>query len=90
MLQPSNDMLEENYFSHYSLDGEGLKERLLAVNAHYLSAGENIAAHYVDAPAVIHGWLNSDGHREALLKEEYTHIGVGVFHSFYTQNFIQK
>ncbi len=86
----SKDMLEENYFSHYSLNGDGLKERLLAANAHYLSAGENIAAHYVDAPAVIHGWLNSEGHREALLKEEYTHLGVGVYQSFYTQNFIQK
>ncbi|QGH34403.1 hypothetical protein GI584_10360 [Gracilibacillus salitolerans] len=86
----SNDMFEENYFSHYSLNGDGLKQRLLAANAYYLSAGENIAAHYIDAPAVIHGWLNSDGHREALLKEEYTHLGVGVYQSFYTQNFIQK
>ncbi|MGP4040418.1 CAP domain-containing protein [Gracilibacillus sp. D59] len=86
----SKDMFEDNYFSHYSLNGDGLKERLLAANANYLSAGENIAAHYIDAPAVIHGWLNSKGHREALLKEEYTHLGVGVFQSFYTQNFIQK
>ncbi|MGN8645129.1 CAP domain-containing protein [Gracilibacillus sp. HCP3S3_G5_1] len=86
----SKDMFEENYFSHYSLNGDGLKERLIAANASYLAAGENIAAHYIDAPAVIHGWLNSEGHREALLKEDYTHLGVGVYQSFYTQNFIQK
>ncbi|MDX8044906.1 CAP domain-containing protein [Gracilibacillus sp. S3-1-1] len=86
----SEDMYTENYFSHYSLNGDGLKERLLAANAHYLSAGENIAAHYIDAPAVIHGWLNSEGHREALLKAEYTHLGVGVYQSFFTQNFIEK
>ncbi|UOQ47981.1 CAP domain-containing protein [Gracilibacillus caseinilyticus] len=86
----SKDMQEENYFSHYSLNGDGLKERLVDADAYYLSAGENIAAHYVDAPAVIHGWLNSEGHRDALLKEEYTHLGVGVYQSFYTQNFIEK
>ncbi|UOQ85466.1 CAP domain-containing protein [Gracilibacillus salinarum] len=86
----SEDMQKENYFSHYSLNGDGLQERLVAADAYYKSAGENIAAHYVDAPAVIHGWLNSEGHRDALLKEEYTHLGVGVYQSFYTQNFIEK
>ncbi|SHM87604.1 CAP domain-containing protein [Gracilibacillus kekensis] len=86
----SKDMVKENYFSHYSQNGDGLKERLLAANAYYLVAGENIAAHYIDGPAVIHGWLNSEGHREALLKEDYTHLGVGVYQSYYTQNFLGK
>ncbi|WP_058307000.1 CAP domain-containing protein [Gracilibacillus massiliensis] len=86
----SIDMVKKNYFSHYSQNGDGLKERLLAVDAYYLVAGENIAAHYIDGPAVIHGWLNSEGHREALLKEDYTHLGVGVYQSYYTQNFLGK
>ncbi|GAE91765.1 allergen V5/Tpx-1 related [Gracilibacillus boraciitolerans JCM 21714] len=86
----SKDMKTESYFSHYSLNGDGLKERLIAAQANYFSAGENIAAHYIDAPAVIHGWLNSSGHREAILKKEYTHLGVGVYQSYYTQNFIDK
>ncbi|PWU68974.1 MULTISPECIES: CAP domain-containing protein [Gracilibacillus] len=86
----SKDMFEQNYFSHYSLNGDGLKERLTNADAYYLSAGENIAANYVDVPAVIHGWLNSEGHRDALLKEEYTHLGAGAYHLYYTQNFLQK
>ncbi|MBR3119412.1 MAG: CAP domain-containing protein, partial [Oceanobacillus sp.] len=43
-----------------------------------------------DAPAAMEGWLNSEGHREALLSNDYTHIGVGVHRLYYTQNFLGK
>lgn len=84
----SKDMYEQNYFSHDSKDGRGLKERMAELHISYLSAGENIAAQHLDAPAVMHGWLNSEGHRETLLSEQYNYIGVGVFKQYYTQNFI--
>lgn len=89
-LLHSKDMHEENYFSHYSQDGAGLKERLESKNVYYLSAGENIAAQHTDAPAAVEGWLNSEGHREALLNDGYTHLGVGVHRLYYTQNFLLK
>lgn len=89
-LLHSQDMEKNNYFSHYSINGDGLKERLDAGKIFYLSAGENIAAQYPDAPAAIEGWLNSQGHRDALLKENYTHLGVGVHRLYFTQNFIAK
>ncbi|MGP4062146.1 CAP domain-containing protein [Halobacillus sp. H74] len=82
----SRDMDENNYFSHYSPNGNGLKERL--ENVFYVRAGENIAAQYTDAAAALHGWLNSPGHRKALLDPDYTHIGVGVHERYYTQNFL--
>ncbi|WP_052000903.1 CAP domain-containing protein [Gracilibacillus halophilus] len=86
----SEDMNENQYFSHYRLNGDGLKKRLMDVEATYLSAGENIAAHYIDSPATIHGWMNSEGHRETLLNEAYNYLGVGVYELYYTQNFIEK
>lgn len=86
----SKDMFDQNYFSHYRLDGTGLKERLAENEIYYLSAGENIAAQHSDAPAAVEGWLNSEGHRDALLNEDYTHIGIGVYRLYYTQNFIMK
>ncbi|MCD5322560.1 MULTISPECIES: CAP domain-containing protein [Pontibacillus] len=88
--QHSKDMAERNYFSHISLSGEGLKERLKKGDIQYASAGENIAAQYPDGPAVVEGWLNSEGHREALLNEGYTHLGVGVYRYYYTQNFLEE
>jgi uncharacterized protein YkwD len=86
----SKDMEEHNYFSHSSLDGRGLKERLEEGEVAFVAAGENIAAQYPDAAAAMEGWLNSEGHREALLNEKYTHLGVGVYRLYYTQNFLAK
>lgn len=83
----SEDMDQQNYFSHYSKNGDGLKERLQGVA--YIRAGENIAAQYTDALDAMHGWLNSPGHRKALLDQDYTHIGIGVHQKYYTQNFLK-
>ncbi|GAA0494824.1 CAP domain-containing protein [Salinibacillus aidingensis] len=86
----SEDMAKKNYFSHYAPDGDGLQERLAERQIKYLSAGENIAAQYPDAAAAVEGWLNSKGHREALLNGDFTHLGTGVYRDYYTQNFLQK
>lgn len=86
----SFDMYTEDYFSHESPTKGSLENRLQAGNITYRTAGENIAAQYVDGIAVVQGWLNSKGHREALLNEEFTDLGVGVYKDTYTQNFIAK
>ncbi|MFJ7680876.1 CAP domain-containing protein [Peribacillus butanolivorans] len=67
-----------------------LEKRLNAGHVKYSSAGENIAKDYVDAAAVMEGWLNSKGHRDAMLNEDFTGLGVGVYKKYYTQNFIRK
>lgn len=89
-LLHSKDMFEQQYFSHQSLDGRGLKERIEERNLYYLAAGENIAAQHLDAPAATEGWLNSEGHRETLLSDQYNFLGVGVYRLYYTQNFLLK
>ncbi|OEH93951.1 hypothetical protein BFG57_10660 [Bacillus solimangrovi] len=85
----SKDMKINDYFSHTSPTNGDLAKRLMMENIVYLSAGENIAAKYTDAPAVVIGWLNSESHRESLLHSDFTHLGVGVYEQYYTQNFIQ-
>ncbi|MCM3708685.1 MULTISPECIES: CAP domain-containing protein [Cytobacillus] len=89
-LAHSKDMYETKDFSHTSKTYGDLADRLEAADVSYEAAGENIAANYTDAPAVVEGWLNSKGHRDSLLKEEFTHLGVGVYKKHYTQNFIKK
>jgi len=86
----SKDMAEEEYFSHESEKFGNLSDRLKAADVLYELAGENIAANYTDAPAVVEGWLNSESHREALLNNEFTHLGVGVYRKHYTQNFVKR
>lgn len=85
----SKDMGDHNYFSHTSPSEGELSDRLKSADVLYSYAGENIAARYPDAGASMIGWLNSKGHREALLNEEFTEIGVGVYREYYTQNFIK-
>lgn len=89
-LSHSFDMFEGDYFSHESPQNGDLGKRLQTGKVTYQSAGENIAAKYVDGIAALEGWLNSKGHRETLLSDEFTHLGVGVYRKFYTQNFIKK
>ncbi|WP_246940295.1 CAP domain-containing protein [Bacillus pinisoli] len=84
----SMDMMKNGYFSHDSPTAGGLADRLEAGKIKYHLAGENIAAKYVDGIAAVEGWLNSEGHRETLLNNKFTHLGVGVYEKYYTQNFI--
>ena len=86
----SKDMYDQQYFSHESKDGKGLKDRIEAKNVYYVGAGENIAAQHSDALAAMQGWLNSEGHRETMLNDQYNYLGVGVHRLYYTQNFIFK
>ncbi|RBW70238.1 CAP domain-containing protein [Bacillus taeanensis] len=85
----SKEMKELDYFSHLSPLYGGLEERLEHANIHYIQAGENIAARYEDGFSAVVGWLNSEGHRKTLLNKEFTHLGVGVYEKYYTQNFIK-
>lgn len=84
----SKEMNEENYFSHESPISGKLSDRLDNGDIEYIQAGENIAANYIDGIEAVIGWLNSEGHRKAMLNKEFTHLGVGVYEKYYTQNFI--
>lgn len=85
----SREMFEERYFSHSSPTQGDLSDRLVNGGVDFRVAGENIAARYVDAISAVEGWLNSEGHRTTLLNKEFTHLGVGVYEKYYTQNFIK-
>lgn len=89
-FEHSRDMAQNNDFSHTSKKFGDLANRLKTARVAYQTAGENIAANYTDGPAVVEGWLNSKGHRDSLLSKEYSHLGVGVYEKYYTQNFIRK
>lgn len=89
-FQHSLDMSEGHYFSHVSKTKGDLANRLKTGNVSYHMAGENIAFNYVDAIAVMEGWLNSKPHRESLLNQDFTYLGVGVYQKYYTQNFITR
>lgn len=84
----SKEMKKKNYFSHESPTQGSLSDRLHDKKASFVQAGENIAADYPDGIAATLGWLNSEGHRKNLLHKGFTHLGIGVYEKYYTQDFM--
>lgn len=79
-------------FSHDRPNGQSYDSlyRELGVTG-YGYWGENIAMGQSDASAVVTAWMNSEGHRENILKPEYRKIGIGVYYvngtPYWAQNF---
>jgi uncharacterized protein YkwD len=74
----SADMINNNYFSHRSLDGRSLVDRLFEGNIRgWNRAGENIAGTNSGERA-FELWMNSDSHRENMLDPKYERVGVGI------------
>lgn len=86
--QHSDDMANRDYFSHTTPDGVTFDQREVA--AGYPSpGGENIAAGYTSAQAVMNGWMNSSGHRANILNCGFVAIGIGLDTNgwYWTQDF---
>ncbi|EOC99750.1 CAP domain-containing protein [Caldisalinibacter kiritimatiensis] len=90
----SQDMVDNNYFSHYSPTYGSPFDMMKTYGIDYLYAGENIAANSSVERAHT-SLMNSQGHRENILKREFTHVGIGIVRSdkygyMFTQMFISK
>jgi len=90
----SQDMADNNYFSHNSPTYGSPFDMLKKFNISYLHAGENLAGNSSVENAHT-ALMNSSGHRQNILSPDFTHIGIGVRPSskygyLYTQMFISK
>jgi uncharacterized protein YkwD len=73
----SREMFVLKYFGHDSPVAGSPFDRLAAGAVSYTRAGENLA--YAQSVAVAHrGLMDSPGHRENILRPEFTKIGIGV------------
>ena len=73
-----DDMIQRAYFEHRSPDGRQPWDFMWAAGYCYRYAGENLAMGYRDAAAQQRGWMDSRRHRENILNEHYTEIGVAA------------
>ena len=75
--QHSEEMFRLKYFGHQSPVSGSPFDRLAAAKISYSRAGENLA--YAQSVAVAHrGLMDSEGHRENILRPEFTRVGIGV------------
>ncbi len=71
------DMAQNDFFSHTSLDGRQLTDRVDATGYRWQSLGENISAGYLAPETAVAGWLGSPSHRANLLSPKFREMGVG-------------
>ena len=85
----SEDMLNRDYFSHYTPGGVTVIDQLRRQGYYgyepgdYHSVGENIGlgGDFADHDTPEHrftGWMHSPGHRENILRREFDEVGVGA------------
>lgn len=86
----SQDMHDNNYFSHTSPTYGSPFDMMKSFGISYRTAGENIAMGYSTPEAVMNAWMNSEGHRANILNSSYTQIGIGYVEdgNYWTQEFI--
>lgn len=73
----AENMAAQDKLEHV-LDEKTLADRVTAAGYKYARTGENIAWNAKDPGAAVAGWMDSKPHRENILQEEYTEIGVAV------------
>src|SRR5665647_669738 len=78
----SQDLINRNYFSHYTPEGTNVFDVMRANGVSYRCAGENLAQ---SAPASVgtpegfmNAWINSPTHKANILRAQYTKIGVSM------------
>ncbi|MHC9390380.1 CAP domain-containing protein [Clostridioides difficile] len=74
----SQDMIDNNYFSHNSPTYGSPFDMLKKFGVSYKTAGENIAMGQKTPKEVVNAWMNSEGHRKNIMNPNFSKIGVGV------------
>ncbi|MDV9274670.1 CAP domain-containing protein [Clostridioides difficile] len=74
----SQDMIDNNYFSHDSPTYGSPFDMLKKFGISYKTAGENIAMGQKTPKEVVNAWMNSEGHRKNIMNPNFSKIGVGV------------
>jgi uncharacterized protein YkwD len=88
----SANMAKQEKMEH-ELDGKNPADRVKAAGYIYAHMAENIAVSDGEKPAgIVKAWMDSKVHKENILNEKYTEIGIGIAknekgETYYTQEF---
>lgn len=93
--QHSSNMISHHFFSHEDHQGNHSNDRMTAGGVDFYWYGENIAYGQYSSIFAHEALMNSKGHRNNILRKEFTHIFVGVsfknnFTPYYTINFYSE
>ena len=74
----AQDMIANNYFSHTSPQNVEPWHWFEEVEYKYKYAGENLAMNFSTAISVHKAWMKSESHKDNMLSDHYSEIGVAV------------
>lgn len=78
------DMFEKGYFEHVSPEGQSASSVSDDVGYEYVTVGENIAmGNFATDAVLVQAWMDSPGHRENIMREAYSEIGIAVWRREY-------
>ncbi|MGM0558457.1 MAG: CAP domain-containing protein [Myxococcota bacterium] len=73
----ADDMCDKNYLSHASKDGRTMVDRADNAGFDFMTLGENVAMGQRSPEQVHAGWMDSKMHRQNILNEDFSRLGVG-------------
>lgn len=74
----ADDMAKKGYFAHTTPEGYDSWHWFRQVGYDYAYAGENLAVDFSESSDVETAWMNSPTHRENILNQHYTEIGIAT------------
>jgi len=85
-LLKAQDILANNYFSHWSPQGKSPWHWFKKANYNYQVAGENLGIGFLDSSEVHQAWENSPAHKANLLNSQYQEIGIAILQGNFEGN----
>lgn len=77
-LLKAQDMIENDYFNHYSPSGKAPWDWISAAKYNYKYAGENLALNFWNDKEAVQAWLDSPTHKENILNPNYKETGLAI------------
>jgi len=74
----AQDMFSKNYWAHFAPNGKTPWDFILSSDYKYEYAGENLAKNFLFSDGVVSAWINSQTHRDNILKNQYSEVGYAV------------
>jgi len=74
----AQDMIQRKYFDHYSPYYGYPWDMATLFDYEFTRFGENIGRNFKRPKDVVNAWMASKEHRDNILKDSYTYIGVGI------------
>lgn len=86
----ARQMEVHGFFSHRSLDGKNVGERLDQAGYKWHYAGENLAEGQRDFDEVIEDWIESPTHCKMLMNPKMKEMGISRYGKYWVQHFGTK